>query len=159
MTNPKAPRRSRSASQVEDPLDGFISRMSRLGAKPDELALIREHWDDFGDDWTPELRAELMATSDADLAAMLSSNRTEFDESTMTADEIAQRDHDAALRRAFADAHGRIGLTIARIAEWVEDDAVKAEAVIMLEERSESPRKGLIDRMRAVIGKVDGAES
>lgn len=149
MPNPKAPRpgRVRRSSETQPDLAAFTSRLRRLGATDDELALVAEHWDHFDDDWTAEKRAETIRLTDDELRSGLLSARGEFDRATMSDDELAARDRAARWDATLAEVEGRIGSSVAKLLAWIGDDTLRAEAVLQVENEAAQPRRTLIDAL------------
>lgn len=155
MGNPYQPRRYRIAQQSESPRDLFLRRLVRLGAGDEEVSAVREHWDDFNDDWTPQKRAELMAMSDAQLLALLTEVDDEYDEATTTEEVTVLADHAAAVEAAEVEAYDHMNDTVAGLLGWVGGNRVRAMAVLNLEQSPDgSKRVTLIDALNKVI---DGA--
>lgn len=159
MPNPKAPRRSRTASETQDEQSAFVERLRRLGATDDELALVVEHWDDFDDDWTIEKRRETLRLSDDELLNGLLSARDEYAQHTLTEEEQADVERAQRWEALLIDARGIIGLSVARVVEWVDGDSVRAQAVLAVENEAQQPRRTLIDALAPLTTGGDGSVS
>ena len=71
MGNPYASRVSRHAATPETvgELDQFLGRLRALGATDEEVATVRDTWDDLDPDWTAEQRTALTLLPDDELRA------------------------------------------------------------------------------------------
>lgn len=129
-----------SQGEVRSPLEQFVARLRDLGAQPDEVQTVVDHWDDLDPDndpdpeaWTRARRAQLAAMGDAELSGLLAQSRAEYTDGTTTQEDADEAAHTAALEQAIAEAQGRIGANVQSVLAWVADDPVRAEAVVRLE--------------------------
>lgn len=155
---PAGPRRP-TVSEVRTPVDQFATRLANLGATPDEVQAVVDAWDDLDPDdaadpdaWTAGRRDRVFAADDAELQAMIDSARDEYEVGTTTeADAQAKADH-AALRAAEAEAAGRIGGNVDSVLAWVAGDAIRAQAVLALEQAPEGAnRKTLVGPLTELV--------
>lgn len=134
-------------------LDGFTARLRQLGATDDEVAAVRDTWDDYDDDWTPERKAELLRTTDAELGSMLADVRAEYQQGITSQEQADAAAADAAYRVQFRQAHERIGGNVQSLLDWVAGDPMRARAVLALEEGPDGAgRKTLIGPLRQLLG-------
>lgn len=143
MGNPYAARVSRHAAIAETvgELDQFLGRLRALGATDDEIATVRDTWDELDPEWTAEQRTALTLLPDDELRAELVATREEYRHDTRTEQDQADIDastHLAAVRREAADLIGR---SVAHIRGWVGEDAVRAIAVLDLEMGPDGARR------------------
>lgn len=142
-----------AASERVGQLDGFLARLRQLGASPDEVAAVADTWDDYDEDWTPERKAELLRTTDAELGQMLADVRTEYTVGTTPQEQADAEAAEANYRLQFRQAHERIGGNVQSLLDWVGDDPVKARAVLALEEGPDGAgRKTLIGPLQQLLG-------
>jgi hypothetical protein len=150
MPNPKAPRVYRQASESVTPLDQFLGRLERLGADAEQLTTVRERWDDFDDQWTPEARSALLAVPDAQLRAMLRQVEQEYVDGTTVP---AEDEPDAG--NNLTEARDRIGQSVPALLQWVADDPARAQAVVLAEmeaaaEEGRPQRRTLLQPLAAI---------
>lgn len=142
----------RVAHESVSELDQFVARLRRLGLDESGIADVREHWDDFGDDWTPELRSRLARLPDSKIREMIEGVEAEYEEGTVDEAESAEAEAHSHYLNARDDALGRMGDTIPGILEWVGDDVARARAVRDLETLPEGAnRKTLVEKLDAMI--------
>ncbi len=153
MPNPyKSTKPIRVAHESVSELDQTLARLRRLGLDDDGLADVREHWDDFNDDWTPEVRRELVRATDSKLRDLIEGVYAEYKTGTVDEAEDAASETESHYLTARADALGRMGDTIPGILEWVAADPVRARAVRDLETVAEGAnRKTLVEKLDALI--------
>lgn len=146
MPNPYQARGAiRVADESVSELDAFIARLRRLGATADEVASVREGWDDFDEDWTPDRRREFIRQSDDELRAALADVRDEYELGTTTEDEARAAERADRLDAALGAAHEQMGRTVGELIEWVGDDDARAHAVTVWETSEEGGgRKTLV---------------
>lgn len=159
MSNPYKSRKPiRVANESVSELDGFLARLRRLGLDDSGLSDVKEHWDDFDEDWTPERRRTLVRLPDSRLRQMIVSVDDEFEFGTITEEDADAEQVDAAYVAAKADALGRMGDTVSGILEWVAADPIRARAVADLETLPEGAnRKTLVEKLDAILGDVDAS--
>lgn len=131
-------------------LEGFLERLRILGATPDELAAAREHWDDFDDEWTPEVRRDYVRQSDDVLRADLHAARREYLEGTTDPEVLEAADRDAEVEALAVEALEHNGYTVAKVLEWVGDDPARAEAMLAVERTRGDARKGVLEPLEAL---------
>lgn len=126
----------RVAPQSDSELEGFVERLRQLGATDDELAQVRDGWDDFDDPtdpdatWTPEKRYLFVRLSDRHLLEAIRGPRHEYEYATHDEDEQGQLDAERAYIAAKGEAFARLGGNVGSIIDWVVTDTVRAQAVI-----------------------------
>lgn len=153
MPNPFAPRVSRRTQpEAVSQLDGFLERMRLLGATDEEVASVRDSWDDFSDGWTVEARDQLLAWDDEKLRDELLALRGEHREATTTEDDDLAAAADSAVQAARDEAHEQIGKPVAAVLEWVGTDALRAIAILDLETGPDgAERKTLVEPLRSML--------
>lgn len=146
MPNPYQARGDvRVATESVSELDAFITRLRRLGATPDEVGAVREGWDLFDEDWTPDRRREFVRQSDDELRAALADVRDEYELGTTTEEEARAAERADRLDVALGAAHEQMGRTVGELIEWVGDDEARAHAVTVWEQSEDGGgRKTLI---------------
>lgn len=161
MPNPFEPRtRTKVANESVSELDAFVARLRRLGADEQAVSDVRSHWDDFDDDWTPEIRSEIVRKTDPELRRMLVAVDDEFDASTLTTEEVEQTASEKAYASARAAAPDHMGDTIPNILAWVDEDPVRADVVLSLESSPEGAgRKTLVERLEAILAEQAAPET
>lgn len=152
MPNPYAARVSRSAPQSVSELDQFVGRLRSLGATPDEIVTVRETWDAFDTDWTPERRGIFVRLPDDALRAELLATRQDFDHDTRTEQEQGAVDAAGHVARVHRDAADVIGRSVGEVLGWVGADAIRAMAVLDLELGPDGGgRKTLVKPLEAML--------
>lgn len=147
MPNPYEPRVTVTPEQeVEGELDYLLRRLTALGATDDELDRLAAEWAEIPADE----RAHIISLDDEALARDLADARAEHEFATTTEDEAAAQEAEQAAAVLRGEVAERIEWSVAKIAEWVGDDAARAQAVIDAELETGEPRSTLIDRMERV---------
>lgn len=125
------------------PLDSLTNRLSILGAPDDMLDNLAWQWDNFDDEWTPALQADLVHWSDDRLFREITGILSEFHDATTETDSAAPV---ATLARRFA-ARG----TTAEILDWVvKAPELRVPAMLAAEERGKQRGK-LINALNAMM--------
>jgi len=165
MPDPYAPKGMPRTTDGErrGELDHFLARLSDLGATGDELAQVRDAWDDLEPDdaepyddgepaWTRAERSKLVNASDHQLTELLRRARVEHHIGTHDEDDDAEVERRRSYDRAMAEAQERIGGNVQAILGWVGDDPVRAQAVHQLE-RGEggANRKTLVEPLEDLL--------
>jgi hypothetical protein len=123
----------RGAPEVRTPLDDMVRRLSHLGATRDETRALIASWDRFDVDWTPDDQARLLRATDAALTAELAAVRAEHELHTVSEDAADAAAYLRAVNAALDDAGRVVGGTIPAVLAWVDDDPVRAAAVLAFE--------------------------
>lgn len=158
MGNPYAPRVSRTASVPETPseLASFVHRLQMLGATPEELAVVGDTWDDLDDDWTAEQRSALTRLSDDELRAELRATREEYRHDTRTEGEQEALDATGYVEQMRAQAAEEVKKPVPQVLAWVDDDPVRAIAVLDLENGPDgAQRKTLVEPLQELVAGDD----
>lgn len=135
----------RVASERKSDLESFVERIRRLGAGSAEIAAVREHWDDFNDDWTPERRDATVRLNDAELLAEVRAAADEYDHDTTDDDELAERVDRIVEHDAFDVAPAVLAGTVAQVIARAEHDDAFAYAAVELEFSDDGARrKGIL---------------
>lgn len=158
--NPYAPRVSRTTSvpEQESELDGFVRRLRNLGATDEEVAVVRETWDELDENFTIEQRTAVTLMGDDELRAELEATREEYRHDTRT--ETEQGDVDAAAYQAQlrADASEWIGQPVKKVLDRIGDDVVLALVVLSLETGPDgASRKSLVGPLEKLVAGSDPA--
>lgn len=154
MPNPFAARVKRQTTEAQSlsPLEQFVGRIQLLGATDEEIAQVRETWDELDEQWTAEDRDNLANLSDDDLRAELLATREEYDHATTTEDEQDQRDAATWLEQVRAEAAEVIGQNVGQVLGWVGEDAGRALAILELEQsESGAKRKGVVEPLTEMV--------
>jgi hypothetical protein len=90
--DPFAPTRLQQVDEVSEQRDAMAARLAQLGATPDEIQTLVEHWDQLDDDWTEERRTAFAGASDEHIRAALQRVRDEYpyDDGTRKPEPIEQ---------------------------------------------------------------------
>lgn len=131
MPNPYAPRTTRTSQERVSDLEQFVGRIIRLGATADEVASVREAWDELDEDWTAERRAELVRASDEVLVAMIRQSRAEYpydDDPPLERPELEQNPGAVVLGIMPGEPDQHVpwdlnvpDLSVAKVLAWVND--------------------------------------
>jgi hypothetical protein len=133
-------------------LDQFAARLAAVGATAEEIATVRETWDEFDADWTLERRTALTRLPDPELRAEVVATRQEYAHDTTSDDEQAAQDGATLWERTLTDAAGVIGKTIPEVVAWVGSDQIRAMAAVELESGEHGAgRKTLLAALRPLI--------
>jgi len=165
MPDPYAPKGlpRRADGERRSELDHFLTRLEDLGADDEELAQVRDAWDDLEPDdaepyddgepaWTRAERSKLVNASDHELVALLRRARQEHAIGTTDEDDQAEQERRRAYDRAMAEAQERIGGNVQAIIGWVGDDPVRAQAVHQLEtSEGGANRKTLVEPLADLL--------
>lgn len=136
--------------ETQTELEHAVARLAAIGATSDEVDAFVARWDDFDDQWTPEIRTAWLSCTDADLRAELRAIRVEYAIGTVT-----QEDHDAAVvaaehARLVEEAQVKIGTSVPGVLAWVDGDPGRAAAAAIVERAQPSPRGTLLDALARI---------
>lgn len=147
--NPKAPHARRGMDEIQPTMEAFLERLQQLGAEPDVLEAVRQHWDD--PEWDTDERAMLMAMSDTALAGELASIEREHYEGTTTPEE------EAAELALAARVAGMLPEPTAVVVDWLrrEDDVALAVAVEAAEAQRPRPRPEVLAAAAEIIAAAE----
>lgn len=135
------PARRPATPEVEPLLDAFCRRLRLLGATADEIAGVREAWDD-PDGWVLP-RQRLLALNDFDLRRLIVDARVEYVEHTT----VPTVDPEALA----AEAHQVVTGTAQEVRAWVDGDRDRAIAALTAE-RAGRKRVTLLAYLEAQVG-------
>lgn len=151
-SNPYEATRRRTSNERASDLAHLLTRLRALGADEDQVADVARHWDDFGDGYTPEDRAALVRSSDAELRAKILDVEEEYRVGTMTEEQDERDRHFHRVVRAEVEAFDLMTLPVAKLLAWVGDDRARAIAVQNLEAGPDGgSRKSLLAGLEKVI--------
>lgn len=136
------PSTRRIASERVSPLDSITRRLFILGAPDDMLDNLAWQWDQFDDEWTPALQADLVTWSDDRLLREITGILAEFHDQTNESDDPRTV---AVLARQLATRS-----TIGEIVAWVKTSPeLRLPAALDAEQRGKRRGK-LIDALKAM---------
>lgn len=143
-SNPYAP--SPIAKPVErgPSVEWFCRRLAACGATRDEIEAVRDGWDDFDEDWTPQRQREVRYWSDNRIRAELAAARAEDDVHTYTEQEQELVDLGELRGQLREEASQVMDRRVDLVLEWVGTDQLRAEVVRDLETGSPAPRSTLL---------------
>lgn len=140
-------------SESRSPIDELATRLVQLGATDDEVAEFKRSWVD--DEWNPGEREQMIGMADAQLVEAIVDTRTENDFHSQTPDEAAALEAEQAraleLEALKVEAYEQIGGKVADVVGWVGGDPDRAEAVLLWEQQSETPRKGVLEPLSELL--------
>lgn len=152
MSNPYAPKRAKTLTEVGDPMESFIGRLTRMGAPDDVIANVREHWNDVEDPRDLRDRDAMIALSDADLREAIREVEDEWVANTNTEDEQADIERAAVLAH-LGQAHEIVNEPIAAVRGWIGDNRARAVAAWIAEhDASHDNRKGIVEFIESIAG-------
>lgn len=150
----------RTANEQVSKLDDLKLRLVEAGATADEIADVKNAWNDDDPDnsFDAAERERLLGMSDRQLRAEVLAARGENDFHTLTEEEQAQRDAEEAEAAAAAELHEALKAlaydvangTVADVIEWVGDDFDRAIAALAVELEAPQPRKGVVEPLAAM---------
>lgn len=135
-------------------LDTLCRRLEALGATPDEVAGVRQGWDVFDEEWTPDARLRLATAPDAVLIAHLRQGRTEYVEALKTDEEVEVDRLEGIEEEAKREAQDHAGKSVAEVLAWVKGAGTEDQylarsfAVVLLETGFGRNRKGVLEVLR-----------
>lgn len=133
------PRTSR-IPEVRGELDGFVERLTLLGATADEVFAVIDRWDQFDEEWTPESRKRTSRATDAELVALLLKGRVDYVHDTTPDDGEWQPGMDIPPG------------SMVDLLAWVGSDPDRASAVYQTErERDEYARTELLHALEPLL--------
>lgn len=128
--------------ETRSELDGFVERLTILGATADEVFAVIDRWDQFDDEWTPETRKRTTRATDLELTNEIMRGRIDYVHDTTEDDGEWQPGMDVP-QGSMVD-----------LLAWVDGNPDRASAVYQTERgRDAYARTELLHALEPMIGR------